>query len=172
MRCFLAFIAIFFAIPAFADTPLPPPRKATTCSAARALCVTSDPATGETRVVPQVPDTKPWAIEGWHRWLFPSDDGVSVVVGYEGMNLVPVDVAMDAPVLFFHHRGRLVRTITLDQLYRSRSQLRRTISHLAWVNRLRFNDKNQFVVELVDGRVVAFAPESGIREPLRGADTP
>lgn len=40
------------------------------------------------------------------------------MVGYEGMNLVPADVTLNEPVLHFYNRGRLVRTVTLDQSYR------------------------------------------------------
>ncbi|MFB3129239.1 MAG: hypothetical protein ACE1Y7_05995, partial [Lysobacteraceae bacterium] len=71
-----------------------------------------------TRVTPQASGQDAWLICGWHRGVFPSDDGESVVVGCEGMNLVPADVTLSEPVLHFYNRGRLVRTVTLDQLYR------------------------------------------------------
>ena len=167
MKSSIALLAAFLASPALADTPLPPPEKLTVCSADRNLCATSDPATNVTLVSPQAPGQQSWSIPGWHRWLFLSDDGESVVVGYDGMNLVPVDVTLSEPVLFFYNRGRLVRTVKLDQLYQRKSQLRRTVSHFAWVHNIGFNSSNQFVVELVDGKNVAFAPKTGAREPFR-----
>ncbi|QSX39405.1 hypothetical protein [Shewanella cyperi] len=94
-----------------------------------------------------------------------------MVVGYDGMNLVPLDVTLNEPVLFFYNRGRLVRTIQLDQLYESKSQLLRTVSHLAWVHNIGFNSSNKFIVELVSGKKVAFAPKSGAREPVRPTGT-
>lgn len=97
-----------------------------------------------------------WKIPGWHRWLFVSDDGESVVVGYDGMNLVPLDVTLDEPVLFFYHRGNLVRTVTLKDFYRSKSQLRRTVSHFAWGHVPGFNHANQLVIELNGGKKSGF----------------
>jgi hypothetical protein len=110
---------------------------------------------------------KPWKIAGWHQWMFLSDDGESAVIGYEGMNLIPQDVQLSEPVLFFYNRGQLVRTVKLDELYRSKSQLRRTVSHFEWVSQLGFSDFNQFVIELVNGNRVAFAAKTGEIEPIR-----
>ncbi|WP_146268010.1 hypothetical protein [Stenotrophomonas maltophilia] len=168
MKVLIALIAALLAAdPALADSPLPPPERFTACSPARNLCADSDPALNSTRVTPHASGQEAWLIPGWHRWLFPSDDGESVVVGYEGMNLVPADVTLSEPVLHFYNRGRLVRTVTLDQLYRRTSELRRTVSHLSWVNNIGFNRSNQFVVELVNGEKVAFASRTGAREPVR-----
>ncbi len=89
-----------------------------------------------------------------------------MVIGYSGKNLVPQDVRMSESVLFFYNRGQLVRTVKLEELYSSKSQLRRTVSHFAWVNRIGFNGENQFVVELVDGNDVAFAAATGEREAV------
>jgi hypothetical protein len=77
------------------------------------------------------------------------------------MNLVPVDVTLNEPVLFFYKNGKLVRTVTLGDLYTRKSQLIRTDSHFVWVDALGINRANQLVVELVDGRKVAFAVSTG-----------
>jgi len=84
-----------------------------------------------------------------------------VVVGYDGMNLVPVDVTLKEPVLFFYNKGQLVRTVTLGDLYKHKSQLERTVSHFAWGHIPGINKANQLVVELVNGRKVALAASSG-----------
>lgn len=118
MKALITLIAALAASPALADSPLPPPERFTACSSTRNLCTDSDPAVNSTRVTPQASGQDAWLIPGWHRGLFPSDDGGSVVVGYEGMNLVPADATLSEPVLHFYNRGRLVRTVTLDQLYR------------------------------------------------------
>lgn len=167
MKRSIVLIAALLTSPALADTPLPTPEKFTTCPAARKPCATSDPASNTTLVFPQVSGQDSWQIPGWHRWLFLSDIGEPVVVGYSGMNLVPVEVTLDEPVLFFYNRNRLVRTVKLDQLYRHKSQLLRTVSHLAWVHNIGFNSSNQFVVELVNGDKLAFNPRTGSREPIR-----
>jgi hypothetical protein len=151
---------------ALADSPLPPPQALTFCSRTGTFCAVSDPVEKITRISLQRSRKAHWSIPGWHRWMFVSDDGVSVVVGYQGMNLVPRDVAMDEPVLLFYSRGKRVRTVTLGQLYRRKSQLIRTSSHLAWVRSIGFNKANQLVVELVNGNKVAFAAGSGQVERL------
>lgn len=107
-----------------------------------------------------------WTIPGWHRWLFVSDDEKSVIVGYHGMNLVPISVTLDEPVFFFYNQGRLVHTVTLGDLYEEKSQLKRTVSHFAWVQAPYINQANQLVVELVDGRELAFAADTGQIEEL------
>jgi len=107
-----------------------------------------------------------WIIPGWHRWLFVSDNGESVVIGYDGMNLVDQDLSLDQPIMFFYDRGRLVHTIRLADLYRSKSQLQRTASHLYWGDILGFNRANQLIIELVGGRKIAVNAKTGLAESL------
>lgn len=166
MKKLMAFVVLALANLAKADTPLPPPKELTVCSPTKKLCATSDPTRNLTFLIPQSSGQKSWQIPGWHRWIFISDDGESVVIGYSGKNLVPLDVRMSESVLFFYNRGQLVRTVKLEELYSSKSQLRRTVSHYAWVNRIGFNGGNQFVVELVNGNDVAFAAATGEREAV------
>jgi hypothetical protein len=161
MKRFLALLIVLSASPALADTPLPPPEKTTVCSSAKKVCAVSDPATRTTVVSSRVSRPATWTISGWHRWLFVSDDGKSVVVGYSGINLVPVDVTLKQPVLYFYNYDKLIRTVTLGDLYRSKSQLKRTASHLAWGSVSGINASNQVVVELVDGRKLAFSASTG-----------
>lgn len=153
--------------PALADTPLPPPAQLTVCSPAGTFCATSDPARNVTLVISNYSSKVLWSIPCWHRSLFVSDDGESVVVRYDGMNLVPEDVTLEQRVLFFYNRGKLVRTIRLGDLYQRKSQLERTVSHFAWGDILGFNRSNQLIVELVDGKKVAFAAKTGLIETLR-----
>lgn len=144
-----------------ADTPLPSPERLEVCSANKIVCAVSDPVANETVASSAKSREVLWTLPGWHRWLFVSDDGMSVVVGYSGMNLVPVEVTLEEPVLFFYRRGKLIRSTRLGDLYKHISQLPRTASHLAWANGGEFNDSNQFVVTLAYGRRVAFSPDTG-----------
>lgn len=89
-----------------------------------------------------------------------------MVVGYEGMNLVPVDVTLKEPVLFFYNKGKIIRTVALGDLYKHKSELVRTASHLAWAHIPGINKANQLVVELVNGKKVAFAASTGKVQPL------
>ena len=160
--CFLMLLA-FFALcgDVLADTPLSPPERFTVCSLAGKVCATSDPGSNSTVVSAKRPDKILWTIPGWHRWLLVSDDGESVVVGYAGINLVPVDVSLNEPVFIFYHRGKRVRAMTLGELYQRKTQMRLTASHYAWTQGASFNKANQLVVVLVTGKTVAFAAKTG-----------
>lgn len=166
----LSVIALL-SLPALADEPLPAPQKQTVCSPSRKVCASSDPQTRVTVVSPRTSRQQAWTIPGWHRWLFVSDDGESVVIGPDGINLLAADVTLAEPVLWFYNRGRLVRTVTLGDLYQRKSQLRRTVSHWAWVNELGINRANQLVAELTDGTTIAFALSTGKVQP-RVTDAP
>ena len=166
MKVSLGLLLVLLAVPAIADTPLPPPEEQTTCSPSKKVCATSDPAKNLTTVSSKNSRQDHWTIPGWHRWLFVSDDGKSVVVGHNEMNLVSVEVTLKEPVLFFYNRGKLMRTVTLGDLYKRKSQLTRTVSHLAWVDNLSINRNNQLVVNLVTGRKLAFAVDTGQSQAL------
>lgn len=153
----------FIASSALADSPLPPPERLTFCSASGNTCAVSDPLTNTTIVSSRGSYPLPWAISGWHRWLIVSDDGDSVV---KHQGLAPTDVTLETPVIFFFNRSGLVRTVTLGDLYKSRSELSRTASHFEWARNIVVNNANQLVVELVSGKKVAFAVNSGSTQPI------
>ena len=170
MKGLLVLLIALSVGPVLADTPLPPPKILKVCSADRNICAVSDPATNKTVISSVAPRQALWTLPGWHRWLFVSDDGISAVAGYSGMNLVPLNVTLDEPVLFFYRRGKLVNSTRLGDLYKHKCQLQPTASHLAWADGGEFNDANQFVVTLVYGRRVAFSPSTGqvVRERRDG----
>lgn len=171
MKQMLALLVGLLSAPVFADEPLPAPEKLTVCSPAGTTCAVSDPATDTTVVSTPASRRPPWTLPGWHRWLFVSDDAVSVVVGHDGMNLLPLDVTLAEPVLRFHQRGRLVRTVTLGDVYASTSQLTRTVSHFAWTTAPCINRANQLVVERMDGTKLAFAMATGqVETPVPDAE--
>ena len=129
-----------------ADAPLPPPRRLTVCSANQAVCAESDPGSNTTTIRSHQTQRDSWTIPGWHRWLFVSNDARSVVVGYPGLNLVPRDAHLQQPVLWFYQRDRLVRTVTLGDLYQDMTQLVPTTSHLPWTHHVGINDANLLLV--------------------------
>jgi hypothetical protein len=162
MRTYLAaFMLVVPVCAAQADEPLAAPAVVTTCSTSQTYCAISDPDSNLTVVSVKGSKKSKWQFPHWHRWLFVSNDGNTVVAGYDGMNLVPENISLDEPVLFFYHRGTAaVQTIKLGDLYRSKSDLRPTVSHYAWVDFISINAANQLVLHLADGRRMAFAVDT------------
>jgi hypothetical protein len=166
-RRHLMLIALLLApIAVRADAPPLPPNRQVVCSASGSICAESDPRSNVTKVVHRASGRELWSIAGWHRWMFVAEDGQSLAIGYAGMNLVPLDAELSLEVMRFYAKGRLVRTLRLADLYQSRSQLRRTASHIAWVQSVGVNRANQLVLELVTGRKVAFAMSTGQEQAL------
>lgn len=160
-RLIIFMAGLVFCSLSLADTPLALPKINHVCSSNGIYCATSDPAKNITTVTKKGSTKAPWQILGWQRWVLVSNEG-NVVVGYNGLNLVPVDVKLTQPLILFYKKGKLVKTITLGHLFKDRSQLRQTASHLAWVNSMRFNAQNKLNLELIDGRKITFDSNTGI----------
>ena len=167
----LLLLVLLLSGPAYADEPLRPPHLYTFCSSSGEFCATSDPLKDSTTVAAAASGEVLWSIPGWHRWLFIANDGQSLVVGYNGMNLVPLDISLEESVLSFYSRGKLMRQVALGDLYSSKSQLQRTVSHFAWAHIPGFNEHCELIVELVDGRTVAFSGKNGQQVKVRANGT-
>lgn len=159
-------LALLPAAAARADSPLPPASKNIVCSASSATCVESNPQINTTKVFVRESGRELWSIADWHRWMFLSDDGQSLVVGYDGGNLVPPSSDLNLEVLYFYEEGRLVCKVRVADLYKSRDELRKTTSHLEWVESIRVNNKQQLVLQLVTGKVLALSMRTGQQVPL------
>ena len=167
-RSLLAIALVAFSIgKALADEPLPAPETKVVCSASGKFCVTSDLDAQATFL--RVKSTRKllWSVPGWHRWIFVSDDGQTIAIGYDGMNLVPRDVTLSEPIIYVYNNGRLVRTVVLGDFFKSVSELTPTVSHYAWGSIQGFNRSNQLVVALVNGTYAAFSARTGMRELAR-----
>ena len=64
-----------------------------------------------------------------------------------------------------------MRQVALGDLYSSKSQLQRTVSHFAWAHIPGFNEHCELIVELVDGRTVAFSGKNGQQVKVRANGT-
>lgn len=160
-RVLLLLVASCICPFASADAPLAAPKKYTECSSSKKICATSDPKKNITHIFAIDSKKILFSIPGWHRWLIVADDGKSVVVGFDGLNLVPADVTLQEPVLFIYNQGKLVRSVNLGDLYQSKSQLIRSSSHLYWVRTIVFNQSNQLVVSLANMKEIVFDSKSG-----------
>jgi hypothetical protein len=166
MTRYLLAIALgaFLIEKALADEPLPAPETKVVCSASGKFCVTSDFDAQATFLRSKPTGKLLWSVPGWHRWIFVSDDGQTIAIGYDGMNLVPRDVTLSEPIIYIYNNGKLVRTVVLGDFFKCISELTPTVSHYAWGNIQGFNRSNQLVVALVDGTYAAFSAHTGKRE--------
>ncbi|MCK5052348.1 MAG: hypothetical protein KAS53_11540 [Candidatus Cloacimonetes bacterium] len=147
-----------------ADEPPRSPWKTMTKSPDGSKCVISDPETNITTVY-EIDDKTGnklplWSIVGWFRVTHISNDGEHLVIGYDGMNLLPFNYWSNEPMLYFIHKGELIKHVTLDQLIKDPSKMTKAVSHYAWGNYVGFDDKGHFVVETCEGKRV-FDPKTG-----------
>lgn len=147
-----------------ADTPLPPPKKKEVWSSNKQFCAVMDPRlkmTTVSRIGEDGSREKAWAMYGWFRVASLSNDGEHLVVGYDGMNLVRLDVEMDDVMIYFFRKGELINYVTLGELVKSKSSLKKTASHYLWGGFHGLNQDGNYVVETVEGRTVAFDVATG-----------
>ena len=108
-----------------------------------------------------------WSLPTWHRQFCLSSDGDHLVIGPEGLSLLPLDTKLSDPLLVFMKRKSTVRIVTVGELFPNLSSLRRTASHLEWGKVVGISARNQLIVELVDGRRLAYSMVTGRLEPER-----
>lgn len=104
---------------------------------------------------------KLWEMQGWFRVAALSNDGEYLVVGYHGMNLLNLNYSPDQVMLSFYRLGKLIRTVTLNELVRDLGHLQRTASHYLWGSYLGFDKNNHYLVETVEKRTIAFDVTTG-----------
>ena len=89
-------VSLFACLPetrVSADEPLPPPQRKEVWCGSHHYCAVMDPRLRLTTVykVDGNTRTKLWAMPGWYRVAFLADDGEHLVIGYDGLNLIPQD---------------------------------------------------------------------------------
>jgi hypothetical protein len=157
----LVALLLLAPLPAAADEPLAKPWPKTVCSANQAYCAVMDSASWTTDV--RVGEAGPvlWSLAGWFRLAALSDDGQTLVAGYDGMNLLPLDYSPDMVILTFYRRGAPVAEVTLDDVIDDFAALERTVSHYNWGHYLGFDEAGRYVIETVEGRRIAFDARTG-----------
>jgi hypothetical protein len=153
-----------------ADTPLPPPAMKEVWSPNKQFCAVMDPKPMTTtiyRVEGEGKRNKQWAMQGWFRVAHLADDGEHLVVGHGGINLLPLNVTKDEPMIDFFKRGERIKTVTLGELLKDQSSLKRTVSHYLWGSYLGLDEKGHYAVETVEGRKLVFDVTTG--KPLTPA---
>lgn len=162
---FVLFLAALACLPGkevSADTPLPPPQKKEVWCGSHHYCAVMDPRLRLTTVykVDGNTRTKLWAMPGWYRVAFLADDGEHLVIGHEGINLLPTNVENSDILAYFVRKGEVVATATLADIV-EKSHLRRTASHLNWGEYLGIDEDGRFRVKTVEGKRLWFDVRSG-----------
>ena len=163
---FMVFMGLLACLPgsrASADTPLPPPQRKEVWCGSRHYCAVMDPRLRLTTVYKVDGDTrkKLWAMPGWYRTAFLADDGEHLVIGHEGVNLLPLSVESSDILAYFLRRGEVIATVTLSDLIEDKSSLRRTASHYLWGEYLGIDEDCRFRVKTVEGRRLWFDVQTG-----------
>ncbi|MEO6325765.1 MAG: hypothetical protein ABIT01_14000 [Thermoanaerobaculia bacterium] len=164
----MAFLGLFSISSSLrGDAPLLPPRLVEVCSVNDdKVCARSDPAKKLTTVFRRTKtgQLKLWTYPGWHRSFFVSEDGESIVIGDDGLGLLPLDHAKNPPLFRFVTHGRLVHVVTLNDLLPDPAKLKRTVSHVSWGHCIGIIQNGQFLVETADNELHAFNVKTGARE--------
>jgi MYXO-CTERM domain-containing protein len=161
--------------PSRADEPLRAPTAREVCSRDGKYCAFMDPHTG-TKAYEMNGSTKGkevWSMQGWFRVAALADDGKHLVVGWDGMNLVPKQPDPKLVMIRFYESGKSISEVHLDELIQDLSKLKRTVSHEMWGDFPEGLDaRGLFVVHTVEGRMLAFDPATGRVAPAGGTASP
>ena len=141
-----------------------PPAKYTVCSPNQAYCAVADPAVESVAIFARGATSPTWSLAPWHRQVFLANDGDHLVIGPPGLNMIPLEAKLGDPLLIFMNRKATVRVVSVGDLFSKLSSLRRTASHYAWGEVVGVTSHDQLVVQLVDGRRVAFSVLTGLPE--------
>ena len=144
--------------PLFADQPLPPPEKVAAWSENHTYLVESVP-NGDTTLYRVLDGKALWTIPGWHRSVFVSDTGF-VAIGYDGINLLPLNYRSDLVLIELWHDGLITHRVRLRDLVQSPKLLKRTASHYYWGYVSGFNTSNLLEVVTLK-RKVSIDPKNG-----------
>ncbi|MBE9555645.1 MAG: hypothetical protein IMF08_02215 [Proteobacteria bacterium] len=164
-RFLIFLLALLPTIPANADEPMMPPSVWETCSPSGEYCARLDPV--ENSILAYKPGVETivlWRAEGWSSVAALADDGEHLVLGYEGMNLIPVDHEPDMEMLIFYRRGMVFQRIALSVLIDS-AALQRTVSHWYWGDYLGLDANGHYAVHTADGKEFRFDMTTGL--PVR-----
>ena len=149
---------------ALADSPLVPPRVKEVWSPNKQFCAVMKPKAMTTTVYRIDKDgrrARSWAMHGWFRVANLADDGEHLIAGHDGVNLLPLGVTKNEPMIRFFRRGELIKTVRLGELLKDLSHLQRTVSHYFWGDYLGLDKRGRYVVETVENRRLAFDISTG-----------
>ena len=131
LLCLAVLALLGSTLPSLADAPLPPPSVVEVSSPDGSFRAVADPKK-EQVVVFRHSDTAPiWSLPGWHRWFFLANDGDHLILGPDGLNLLPLQVDGSQPLIVFMRRTEKVRVVTVGEIFPGLRGLQQTAAHFA-----------------------------------------
>jgi hypothetical protein len=160
----LGWLLMALAGPAAADEPLSPPSDYKTDSPNGRCYAFLNARQRKTTVFEQNRGGAPrplWEMPGWFRVVSLANDCEHLVIGFDGSNLLPLDFKPDMLLLSFYWKGKLLRSVRLNEVIRDTSRLTRTVSHYYWGRFLGMDDHGRYLIETVEGRRITFDISTG-----------
>lgn len=155
------YLPVLFAAAVFADAPRLPPSTFRATSLNGRYSAEVNHVAKRITVVDTRTKTKLYEIAGWYRVVAVSNDGHSLVIGYDGSNLLSAGFSSEQPMLTFYQMGQKGRVVKLRELVPDLGLLRKTASHWVWGQYIGFDEKNRYQVKTVDGRLLRFDAATG-----------
>jgi hypothetical protein len=146
-----------------ADSPREPPRDHEVWSPGRHCVARAEAGASRivvSRFIGRGKETL-WTLPGYRSFFALADDCRTLVVIYDGANLLDLDDCKASTVVItFYENAREVRKFTLGELYPDLTALERTVSHFSWYRSAGWTGR-RWTVETVDGRTLTFNGHSG-----------
>jgi hypothetical protein len=159
-RSALALIVVFlFAHSASGDEELNPAKTYVRCSPNGQFCAEMNVEKVQTIV--RQGGREIWRMEGWFEDVYLADDGNHLVVGYEGLSLLPIKFSPRTTIVTFYRRGELIRKVYVSEIIRDLNSLPLTGSHRLWGRTAGFDKMGRFIVRTVEDRAFAFDVTDG-----------
>ena len=155
LRVLFSIVFTAISVSAFSDEPLRPPKEKRVCDFWVNYCAYLHPKKNAVlyKIDGAFNKTELYQVPGWHRSVFISFDGKYFISGYDGLNLVPLNVTANEVMIAIYKNGIKHKKITLGQLVRNLDRLKRTTSHYEWGSIESVNNELMYV-DTVDGKVV------------------
>lgn len=149
-----------------ADSPPERPSRYTIYSRNRAFQAVLDPKSDTTTVYKLGKEQRKvrlWSMPGWYRVAYLANDGRHLVIGFDGMNLLPLNYRKEWKMVSFYDRGQLIRSYSLAQVILDCQNLRATASHFAWGTYWGINKRGEFVIDTEENRRLVYDVATGRR---------
>ena len=163
--------ALLLPATTLADEAMMPPSVWETCSPGGDYCARLDPADDSMVAYKAgVAQKVLWTATGWSRVAALADDGEHLVLGYEGMNLIPLDYRSDMPMLTFYRGGEIIGTVRLrDMISDTAIRMNRTVPSYNWGDYLGLGADGRYRVRTATGREIRFDMTTGklVRQRIR-----